>query len=227
LTPSDTEVIFQSRSTRSQNIETHYHLSPVSKSADNINPLKPTAPKADSNDILRKINLERSGSKNSLLQGAEAFDLGHVLLTPIDAAKHAETVYLDSALGAQAAPISFYAPVNTREESTPTSQLDYSALLAPLPSDELSEVAASINSSTDLSDSDSDSNSDMADINPSTFSGTASEAAENCLRHFCNFCDFKGHSPSKILSLFRILMAGSAATWLDSLPDDVRSDWGC
>jgi len=56
---------------------------------DNINPLKPT----------------------------ESFDLGHVQLTPIDAAKRAETVYLDSALGSQAAPISFYPPVNT----TPTN----------------------------------------------------------------------------------------------------------
>jgi len=106
----------------------------VSKSADNINPLKPTAPRPDS--------LERSGSENSLLRGAEAYDLGHVLLTPIDAAKRAETVYLDSALGAQADPISLYPPVNT----TSTSQLDYSALFAPLPSDESS--AASINSST-------------------------------------------------------------------------------
>jgi len=179
LTPSETEVILQSRSTRTQNIETHYHLSPVSKLADNINPLKPTAPRAESfsssDDTFGKINLERSGSENSLLHGAEAFDLGHVLLTPIDAAKRAETVYLDSALGAQAAPISFYPPINT----TPTSELDYSALLASLPRDELSEVAASINSSTDLSDSDSDSNSDTADINPPNFSGTSSEDAEN------------------------------------------------
>jgi len=68
-------------------------MSPVSKSADNINPLKPT----------------------------ESFDPGHVLLTLIDAVKRAETVYLDSALGAQAAPISFYPPINT----TPTSELDY------------------------------------------------------------------------------------------------------
>jgi len=108
---------------------------------------------------------------------------------------------LDSALGAPAALISFYAPLNTKEESTSTSQLDYSALLASSPRDELFEVAASINSSTDLSDSDSDSNSDMADINPPTFSGTASEDAENWLRHFCNFCDFKAHSPFKMLSL--------------------------
>jgi len=129
---------------------------------------------------------------------------------------------LDSALGAQAAPISFYPPVNT----TPTSELDYSALLASLPRDELFEVAASINSSTDLSDSDSDSNSDMADITPPNFSGTSSEDAENWLRHFCNFCDFKAHSPSRVLALFKVLMVGSAATWLDSLSDDVRSDWG-
>jgi len=110
--------------------------------------------------------------------------------------------------------------------STHTSQLDYSALLASLPRDEVFEIAASINSSTDLSDSDSDSNSDMADINPSTFSGTASEDAENWLRHFCNFCDFKAHSPSKVLSLFKVLMADSAPTWLDSLSDEVKSDWG-
>jgi len=99
-------------------------------------------------------------------------------------------------------------------------------LVASLPRDELSEVAASINSSTDLSDSDSDSNSDMADIKPPNFSGTSSEDAENWLRHFCNYCDFKSHSSSKMLALFKVLIAGSAATWLDSLSDDVKSDWG-
>jgi len=150
--PSDTELIFQTRATRSQNIETHYNLSPVSKSVD-FNPVKPTAPTPTSfcasDDTFRK-SLEHSGSENSLSHDTEVFDLGYVLLT-LD--KHAETVYVDTALKAPTIPI-----------SAPTSQLIYSALYASLPSNESS--AASINSSTDSSDSDSDSNSDMADINP-------------------------------------------------------------
>jgi len=154
-----------------------------------------------SDDTLRNINLEHSGSENSLSQDTEVFDLGHVLLTPN---KHAETVYVDIALRASTIPI-----------SAPTSQLIHSALCAPLPSDELS--AASINSSTDLSDSDSDSNSDMADNNPPSFGGTTAKDAENWLRHFCNYCDFKSHSSAKILALFKVLMTGSAAIWLNSL----------
>jgi len=66
----------------------------------------------------------------------------------------------------------------------------------------------------------------MADINPLSFGGTTAEDAENWLRHFCNYCDFKSHSSAKILALFKVLMTGSAATWLDSLPDDIRNNWG-
>jgi len=141
------------------------------------------------------------------------FDLGHVPSTPN---KRAETVYVDnvdSVLRASTIPI-----------SAPTSQLIHSALYAPLPSDESS--AASINSSTDSSDLDSVSNSDMADINPPSFSGTTAEDAESLLRHFCNYCDFKSHSSAKILALFKVLMTSLAATWLDSLSDDIRNDWG-
>jgi len=66
----------------------------------------------------------------------------------------------------------------------------------------------------------------MADINPPSFGGTTAEDAESWLRHFSNYCDFKSHLSAKILALFKVLMTGSAATWLDSLSDDIKNDWG-
>jgi len=75
---------------------------------------------------------------------------------------------------------------------------------------------------SDSSDTESDIESDMADINPTAFSGIDSENAEAWIRYFVYFCEFKAHAEAKMLALFNVLMVGSAATWLDSLSDDTR-----
>jgi len=65
----------------------------------------------------------------------------------------------------------------------------------------------------------------MASINPTTFSGIASENAEVWIRYFINFCEFSAHAEPKMQALFKVLMVGSAATWQDSLTDDVQNKW--
>jgi len=101
-----------------------------------------------------------------------------------------------------------------------------------LPVGDLSPVVAAAEHSEDLSSAESDSSgtdsdleSDMADINPTTFSGIASENAEVWMRYFFNFCEFRAHTEPKMLALFKVLIVGSVATWLDSLTDDICNNW--
>jgi len=75
---------------------------------------------------------------------------------------------------------------------------------------------------------DSDQDQEMAEersIAPSTFSGAAVEDAEAWLRHFQNFCHYKGFNDAKALALFKVLLTGNAAIWMDALQDDQKSDY--
>ena len=62
-------------------------------------------------------------------------------------------------------------------------------------------------------------------IAPIQFSGSSLEDAENWLRHFNNYCTYKAYDNAKRLGLFKVLLAGGAATWLDSLPQATVNDW--
>ena len=62
-------------------------------------------------------------------------------------------------------------------------------------------------------------------IAPIQFSGSALEDAENWLRHFNNYCTYKAYDDAKRLGLFKVLLAGGAATWLDSLQQATLNDW--
>jgi len=69
-----------------------------------------------------------------------------------------------------------------------------------------------------------DSDSEMAEdkaIAPSTFTGSTAEDADAWLRHFQNYCHYKGYNEAKSLALFKVLLTGSAATWLDSQGEGV------
>ena len=96
-------------------------------------------------------------------------------------------------------------------------------LSPPAPADHSADEDDNV---TDSTSSESDTEPDMADINPPKFSGTAIENAEMWMRHFNNFCAFKEHNDNKARTLFQVLMVGSAATWLDSIDDATRNDWG-
>jgi len=52
---------------------------------------------------------------------------------------------------------------------------------------------------------------------PKKFSGTAIEDAEDWLRHFEHYCQFKGFDNDKAMAMFKVLLTEAAATWLDSL----------
>ena len=62
-------------------------------------------------------------------------------------------------------------------------------------------------------------------INPVAFQGTAVENPEIWLRHFLNYCHFKEFNEVKTMDLFKLLLSGSAATWLESLSGDSLASW--
>ena len=68
---------------------------------------------------------------------------------------------------------------------------------------------------------------DMAEdktVMPPVFSGKATDDADAWIRHFNNYCIYKEYSPAKSLALFRVLLSGNAALWLDALPAAMVDD---
>ena len=55
---------------------------------------------------------------------------------------------------------------------------------------------------------------------PPRFNGTESEDADAWMSHFNHYCVYKEHNDDKALALFKVLMSGNAALWLDALPHD-------
>ena len=76
----------------------------------------------------------------------------------------------------------------------------------------------------DLADSDSDSEMD-SNISPTNFKGVATENAPNWLRHFENYCEYKGCDETKKKTLFKVVLTDSAAVWYDSLPTATTNSW--
>jgi len=54
-------------------------------------------------------------------------------------------------------------------------------------------------------------------FHPSIFNGKAEEDAVEWLKHFENYCAFKGFDENKKLALIKVLLVGNAATWLDTI----------
>ena len=68
---------------------------------------------------------------------------------------------------------------------------------------------------------------DMAEektVMPPVFSGKATDDADAWIRHFNNYCRYKEYNNAKSLALFRVLLTGNAALWLDALPDTTVGD---
>jgi len=82
----------------------------------------------------------------------------------------------------------------------------------------------------DATDEVFDSDSDMAEdktITLSTFTGSTTEDADAWLRHFQNYCRYRAYDDAKSLALFKVLLTGSAATWLDSQAEGDALGGGC
>jgi len=60
----------------------------------------------------------------------------------------------------------------------------------------------------------------MDSFNPSPFRGTTTEDAEAWLRRFNNFCTYKEFN-----ALFKVLLADSAGSWLESVDAATANDW--
>ena len=69
---------------------------------------------------------------------------------------------------------------------------------------------------------------DMSDtvIAPPPFSGKPTEDPGDWLRAFSNYCTFKGYNDAQKRNLFRVLLTGPAADWLDNrtFPDAATFD---
>jgi len=63
-------------------------------------------------------------------------------------------------------------------------------------------------------------------IAPPPFSGKPTEDPGDWLRAFSNYCTFKGYNDAKKRNLFRVLLTGPAADWLDNrtFPDTATFD---
>ena len=74
---------------------------------------------------------------------------------------------------------------------------------------------------------DPDETSDMNDdrFSPNAFRGRSDESGEEWLRHFENYCAYKGYDKPKSLSLIKVLLAGNAANWFDTLNQEDREDY--
>ena len=174
----------------------------------------------------------------------QSIDLSSIVITTAGTPLHLEAVYVDKLTDLHGSTtVSHVIPSQSVIYSAPSitalqtvTEAHAPTYFAPphdisLASDLLPPAAVadehldSSSANSDSSDTESDIESDMADINPTAFSGIASENAEAWMRYFVNFCEFKAHAEAKMLALFKVLMVGSAATWLDSLPDDTRNNW--
>jgi len=83
----------------------------------------------------------------------------------------------------------------------------------PLVADEVSEE---IIEETDMAEERS--------VMPSPFTGK-SEDASDWTRHFYKYCVYKKYDDRKALPLFKVLMVGPAADWLESLLEDKTKDY--
>ena len=62
-------------------------------------------------------------------------------------------------------------------------------------------------------------------VMPSPFHGKAGDDADSWLRHFTDYCQYREYTEAKSLALFKVLMAGMAADWLEGLSSDVLADY--
>jgi len=73
-------------------------------------------------------------------------------------------------------------------------------------------------SSGDFDSSNSDIDDEMTEnFHPGIFNGKADEDAVEWLKHFENYCAFKGFEENKKMALIKVLLIGNAATWLDTI----------
>ena len=83
--------------------------------------------------------------------------------------------------------------------------------------DEVDEESEEEEGDDEVFVSDVEDTTDEKAITPRTFSGTASEDGDTWMIHFQYYCDFIVYGDARQLSLFKVMLAGNAALWFDSL----------
>ena len=73
--------------------------------------------------------------------------------------------------------------------------------------------------------SDSEEMAEDKSVIPAPFSGKPGEDGDVWIRHFKNYCQYKEYAGPKSLALFKVLLIGNAALWLDTLPQETLTDF--
>ena len=229
---TDDEVLLSNRESRSEKPEVHYLLAdPKDDTLPFDKPLSPpSAP-------LPPLQLDEFDSSTSSIEdratdivvtGEQALVLsGPPLVT---------TVELDGAIvttSALASVVGVGATTGAVSTSTVTVTSTHTVVTAAH-AQPASAPAVAVQS--DLGDdaglppagANADSDVDMAEgasVSPTQFRGTAQEDAEQWMRFFLNYCEYKGYDNAKKLALMKVLLVDGAATWLDSQPAEVTTAW--
>ena len=71
------------------------------------------------------------------------------------------------------------------------------------------------NNNNDSSEDEIDASMTDSVIAPPTFNGKAAQDPSDWMRHFILYCTFKGYTPERQKSLFKVLLTDGAADWLE------------
>ncbi len=104
-------------------------------------------------------------------------------------------------------------------QDSPVLEADYSVHNLELDTDTDSDSVDEV-----FSDSTEDMSEDRT-IMPPTFGGTPSEDGDAWVRHFLNYCRYREYNNPKALALLKVLLTGSAAVWLEALPEETVNDY--
>ena len=118
------------------------------------------------------------------------------------------------------------------QESPPSPPYVPPPYVSSASADTLSDASSSDNSDGSVgnnlivySDSDTEMDVDNSTVSPQNFKGMTTENATDWLRHFENFCAYKGYDEARIKALFRVMLIESAAVWYDSLATTTTDSW--
>jgi hypothetical protein len=164
--------------------------------------------------LTEKIQVSDTSCKLSESIEKEVF----VSLVPIS--ENSESTYVSSKVDMEESTASTSSGL--AEDTGPSSHIDISA-------DVLSSTATTASSSTSgvlPSLMIKTPFTSMTAHEPKLFSGKDSEDATDWLAYFSKYVNFKQMNDTTTIAYFSLLLRDRAGIWFDSLPEEVRSNWG-
>jgi len=105
----------------------------------------------------------------------------------------------------------------------PVDNLNVSPVSSPpaldldLAESEVFQAAEEIHQDPIVEDEENEEMAEEKNFTPTPFQGRVEDDGEDWLRHFLNYCAYKGYDDGKKLALLKVLLVGNAAIWFDSL----------